>query len=94
MEQQSFLEETRQRTESERERLRDSLGGTFDISASVAPFLLLDAGSADRAQRVVDRCREAGIAVYDARQVRGLDSHVRVAVKLPEDNDVLIETLS
>lgn len=94
MDQQSFLEETRQRTESERERLRDSLAGSFDVSASVGPCLLLDAGAADRAQRVIDRCRDADVAVYDARKVRGLDSHIRVAVKLPADNDVLIETLS
>lgn len=89
----SFAERTRQRVESERERMRRSLSERFTVFPSSAPFLLLDVG--DRSvDGIVDHCESAGIAVRDARSFRTLDSHIRVAVRLPAENDRLLEVLS
>jgi len=89
-----FIEETRQRVESERQRLEDHLDGYFDIYPSVAPFLLLDAGSGERVDEVIDHAREEGIVLRDARDFRGLDAHIRVSVRLPDENDQLIAALT
>lgn len=87
-----FVEETRERTRAERERLRDALGERYDVRPSVANFLLLDVG--DRGVDAVrEEARERGVAVRDATTFRGLDSHVRVAVRLPEENDRLLDAL-
>jgi histidinol-phosphate/aromatic aminotransferase/cobyric acid decarboxylase-like protein len=43
---------------------------------------------------VVAAARERGVALRDATTFRGLDSHVRVAVRLPEENDRLLEVLA
>jgi len=92
MRQSEFVAATRQRVASERARLRDGLSGNFDVHPSDAPFLLLDAGS-----RCVDdlaaAARDRGVVVRDATTFRGLDSHVRVAVRTPEENDRLLEVL-
>jgi threonine-phosphate decarboxylase len=88
--QDAFVAATRERVERERERMRDRLGARFDVRPSEAPFLLLEVGDADR---VLAAVREAGIAVRDARTFRGLDSHVRVAVRTAEENDRLLEAL-
>ncbi|MFB6102130.1 MAG: threonine-phosphate decarboxylase CobD [Haloplanus sp.] len=87
-----FVAETRDRVRRERSRMRDALDGTFDVYPSEAPFLLLDVG--DRAvSDVVDGARRQGIVVRDATTFRGLDSHVRVAVRRPEENDRLLDAL-
>jgi len=92
MEQTGFVEATRERVRRERERLVDALGGTYGIRDSDAPFLLLSVG--DRTvDTVVETARDAGIAIRDARSFRGLDNHVRVAVRGADDNDWLIEVL-
>ncbi|WP_415380410.1 threonine-phosphate decarboxylase [Halosimplex sp. TS25] len=97
-----FVAATRERVASERERLR----AVFDaderfevysprppLERSTAPFLLLDCGSAARVDETLATAREAGIALRDARSFRGLDSHVRVAVRRPEEHDRLLEAL-
>jgi histidinol-phosphate/aromatic aminotransferase/cobyric acid decarboxylase-like protein len=43
---------------------------------------------------VIDRAREAGLVVRDARTFRGLDSHVRVSVRRPAENDRLLAVLA
>jgi len=88
----AFIERTRDRVDRERERLRESLSTAFDVSESVAPFLLLDTGDRDAAA-VVAHAREHGLAIRDATTFRGLDSHVRVAVRRPAENDRLLEVL-
>lgn len=93
MEQTDFVDETRKRVASERERLREALEPTFDVYPSAAPFLLLDAGSSDRVDNLMEQCREHGVAIRDARSFRGLDQHVRVAIRLPEENDRLLDAL-
>lgn len=89
----SFAEQTRERVAKERERMRKALDSKFDTSPSGAPFLLLDVG--DRSvEEIVEHCREQGIAIRDARTFRGLDSHIRVAIRTPDENDQLLRVLS
>jgi threonine-phosphate decarboxylase len=99
----SFVERTRDRVESERARMRAALSDAYDVAPSDAPFLLVDVGdgpiggdSADRddpVNAVLERAREGGVAVRDARTFAGLDSHVRVAVRRPHENDLLLDAL-
>jgi histidinol-phosphate/aromatic aminotransferase/cobyric acid decarboxylase-like protein len=86
-----FVRETRERVSSERARMRERLEARFDVHQSDAPFLLLDVG-ADPADLVAE-AREQGVALRDATTFRGLDSHVRVAVRTPGENDRLLEVL-
>ncbi|MDB2236242.1 aminotransferase class I/II-fold pyridoxal phosphate-dependent enzyme [Halorubrum ezzemoulense] len=88
----AFVRETRDRVRRERGRLRTGLGERYDVAPSEAPFLLVDVGDRD-VDRVVARARERGVAVRDARTFRGLDSHVRVAVRRPAENDRLLAAL-
>ena len=90
--QEEFVRHTRERVASERERMRDALESRFDVSPSDAPYLLCDAGDRD-VDRVIAAARADGVAVRDARTFRGLDSHVRVAVKDREANDRLLAAL-
>jgi histidinol-phosphate/aromatic aminotransferase/cobyric acid decarboxylase-like protein len=87
-----FVAETRERVRAERERMGEALSGRFEVYPSDSPFLLLDVGEQD-VDELVDWARERGVAVRDATTFRGLDSHVRVAVRLPEENDRLLEVL-
>jgi len=93
MRQREFVDEIRERVERQRERLRDSLADDFDVHPSDAPFLLLDAGSRD-VESLVAAARDRGVAVRDATTFRGLDSHVRVAVRTREANDRLLAVLA
>jgi len=77
----------------ERERLRDVLVERYAVHPSDAPFVLLDVGDRD-VDALVGAVRERGIAIRDATTFRGLDSHVRVAVRLPDENDRLLEVLA
>ena len=90
--QDDFVRETRERVRSERRRMRAALGERYRVTPSEAPFLLVDVG--DRGvDRVIERARERGVAVRDARSFRGLDSHVRVAVRRAAENDRLLAAL-
>ena len=89
----AFVEATRERVRSERARMRAALAGRFDVHPSEAPFLLLDVGDRD-VGRLVEGVRERGVAIRDATTFRGLDAHVRVAVRLPGENDRLLEALA
>jgi threonine-phosphate decarboxylase len=92
----AFVRETRDRVASERARLRDRLTDRFDVRDSAAPFLLcrLRADDLDGSvTALVSRLESEGIAVRDATTFRGLDRHVRVAVRRPEANDRLLEAL-
>ncbi|KAB1197181.1 MULTISPECIES: threonine-phosphate decarboxylase CobD [Haloferax] len=93
MRQTEFVEATRRRVASERERLADSLSPQFDVHPSDAPFLLCDVGERD-VDTVVETARERGVAIRDATTFPTLDSHVRVAVKRPDENDELLRALT
>ncbi|WP_299332510.1 threonine-phosphate decarboxylase CobD [Haloplanus sp.] len=87
----TFVAETRERVRRERHRMRDALDGPFDVYPSEAPFLLLETEMEVKA--LVADVRRAGIAVRDATTFRGLDDHVRVAVRRPAENDRLLDAL-
>jgi len=100
----AFVAETRERVAVERERLQAAFGDDdrFEVvdppaggplESATVPFLLLDCGSTDRTERVLATAREQGVVLRDARSFRGLNSHVRVAVRLPGENDRLLEAL-
>lgn len=86
-----FVRRTRERVAAERDRLRDRLEARFEVHSSDAPFLLLDVGG--NPAPVIDRARERGVAVRDATTFRGLDAHIRVAIRTPDDNDRLLRAL-
>lgn len=86
-----FVERTRGRVTRERERMYDRLDERFSVHRSAAPFLLIDVG--EDPTDLVEHCLERGIAIRDATSFRGLDQHVRVAVRLPGENDRLLEAL-
>jgi histidinol-phosphate/aromatic aminotransferase/cobyric acid decarboxylase-like protein len=90
--QEGFVRETRERVRRERERMRAALGERYEVTPSEAPFLLLGVGDRD-VDGVIERARDRGVAVRDARSFRGLDSHVRVAVRLPAENDRMLAAL-
>ena len=90
--QEGFVRETRERVAGERERLREALESEFDVHPSDAPYLLCDVGERD-VDDVIATAREGGVAIRDATTFRGLESHVRVAVKDREANDRLLAAL-
>jgi histidinol-phosphate/aromatic aminotransferase/cobyric acid decarboxylase-like protein/GTP:adenosylcobinamide-phosphate guanylyltransferase len=90
--QSEFVAETRKRVDRERERLREELSESFDVAPSNAPFLLLDVGGRS-VDTLLDAAEERGVVLRDARTFRGLDNHVRTAVRLPTENDRLLEVL-
>lgn len=87
-----FIAKTRERIQHERSRMREALTGSFDVHPSEAPFLLLDVGERD-SNEIVRTARKRGVAVRDATTFRGLNSHLRVAVRLPDENDRLLDVL-
>jgi len=96
MRQEGFIRETRERIRAERSRMAAALAERYDVIPSEAPFLLLDVGgegSGRSVERIVADARDRGVAVRDATTFRGLDSHVRVAVRRPAENDRLLAAL-
>lgn len=90
----AFVRETRERVRIERARLRDRLATFVSVHPSDAPFLCCDLGESGFAvEDVVAGAREEGVALRDATTFRGLDSHIRVAVRTPEENDRLVAVL-
>ena len=88
----TFVETTIDRLEREREWVADRLADRFEVFPSDAPFLLLGVPN-EPVDSIIDRARERGVAIRDARSFRGLDSHVRVALKRRPANDRLLEAL-
>jgi histidinol-phosphate aminotransferase/threonine-phosphate decarboxylase len=89
----AFVAETRERVSAERARMRNRLESRFDVADSRAPFLLLETEDPAAVGRMLQTARGAGLALRDARTFRGLDRHVRVAVRLPQENDCLLDVL-
>lgn len=93
MQDEDFVAETRTRVRSERTRLTDRLSALgYHVRSSDAPFLLLDVQEDPTA--LVAACLNRGVAIRDATTFRGLESHVRVAVRTPDENDRLLEVLA
>jgi L-threonine-O-3-phosphate decarboxylase len=87
-----FAAETRTRIRRERSRLANALSTRFDVFESDSPFLLFDAGGAS-VDDLLASARERGVVLRDARSFRGLENHVRVAVKDRDANDELLAAL-
>lgn len=93
LKQREFVAETRDRVVEERERMATRLECRYDVEPSRAPFLLVDCGDSETVDDLLEDLRAADISVRDARNFRTLDSHVRIAVRLPAENDRLLETM-
>jgi histidinol-phosphate/aromatic aminotransferase/cobyric acid decarboxylase-like protein len=91
MRDEQFVEQTRQRVRRERSQLRRTLGERYQVHDSAAPFLLLTVE--DPVTPLLERARERGVILRDARSFRGLDAHVRVTVRRPSENRRLEEVL-
>jgi len=89
----AFVAATRERVVTERERMATELSDRFRVFPSNAPFLLLELTAGDSVDAVLRTVREHDIAIRDARSFRGLDSHVRVAVRMPDENQRLLSVL-
>ena len=85
-----FIEATRDRIARERRFLRETLDAEFTVAPSDAPFLLV---TVPDHERLTERAREAGVVVRDATTFRGLDSHIRVAVRERPENERLLDAL-
>ncbi|AWB27511.1 threonine-phosphate decarboxylase CobD [Halococcoides cellulosivorans] len=89
--QRTFVAQTRERVRAERARLADALDDRFDVRPSDAPFVLVEVpGSVDD---LLANCRERGVVLRDARTFDGLDSHVRIAIRTPAENDRFLEAI-
>jgi L-threonine-O-3-phosphate decarboxylase len=87
-----FVEETRRRVERERAFLRAGLETRgFDPFPSDAPFVLCDVG--EPPADLLAACRERGVVLRDATTFRGLDSHVRIAVRDRDATERLFSVL-
>lgn len=88
-----FVAATRERVSAERERMRTQLAGRFRVPPSDAPFLLLELDGRDTVEELLATVREHDMAIRDARTFRGLDAHVRIAVRMPDENQQLLGAL-
>lgn len=88
----AFVSRTRARLRIERERVREALATEYAVTDSDAPFLLFDVGDAS-VDELLETARERGVVLRDARTFRGLDNHIRVAIKNREANDRLLAAL-
>jgi L-threonine-O-3-phosphate decarboxylase len=92
MRDEAFVAETRRRTVRERARLREGLEARgFDVTPSSAPFVLCDVG--EEPTELLAAARERGVVLRDATTFRGLDRHVRIAVRDREATDRLLSVL-
>jgi len=88
----AFIAATRRRVERDRAYLRAGLEARgFAVEPSEAPFVLCDVG-ADPGD-LLAHCREQGVVLRDATTFRGLDRHVRIAVRNREATDTLFDVL-
>jgi L-threonine-O-3-phosphate decarboxylase len=92
MREDAFVAETRRRVAREREYLRAGLEARgVEVAPSEAPFVLCDVDTAPH--EVLDHCRERGVVLRDATTFRGLDRHVRIAVRNRAATDALFDAL-
>ena len=89
-----FIDETCERVRTERKRIREALAEQYAVHPSDSPFLLVDVEDDERTvEMIVADARDRGVAIRDATTFRGLATHVRVAVRLPAENDRLLAAM-
>lgn len=86
----AFIRATRERVARERDFLERALATDFTVVPSDSPFLLVEVPDHER---LIERARESGVVVRDATTFRGLDSHIRVAVRERGENERLLAAL-
>lgn len=87
-----FITGTRERVARERAYLREGLKARgFDVFPSEAPFVLCDVGAPP--DELLTACREHGVILRDATTFRGLDRHVRIAVRDRDATERLFSVL-
>ncbi|ELZ91944.1 L-threonine-O-3-phosphate decarboxylase [Haloferax mucosum ATCC BAA-1512] len=92
LKQDEFLEATRDRTERERSRVTAELEVLgYETHSSDGPFVLFRADDVDS---VLRETRRRGFALRDARCYRTFDSHVRMTLRRPHENDDLLDVLA
>lgn len=92
MRDEEFIADTRRRIARERAFLRDGLEARgFEVAPSEAPFVLCDVGEAP--SELLATCHDRGIVLRDATTFRGLDRHVRIAVRSREATERLLSVL-
>jgi L-threonine-O-3-phosphate decarboxylase len=88
----AFVEATRRRVAEERAVLREGLESRgLEVAPSDAPFVLCDVGEPPGA--LLSACRERGVVLRDATTFRGLEHHVRIAVRNREATETLLSVL-
>ncbi|MFB6163454.1 MAG: histidinol-phosphate transaminase [Halococcoides sp.] len=85
-----FVGTARRIVAAERERMRERLPASIEARESTAPFVLFELPDSAAVDRLLDVGHDRGLAIRDARSFRGLDAHVRVAIREPADNDDLV----
>ncbi|WP_181684885.1 threonine-phosphate decarboxylase [Halorhabdus salina] len=93
MHQSAFVAETQRRICEERDRLREGLNDQFDVLPSDAPFLLVEVGEPG-VDTVLSTAAEHDVAIRDARTFRGLEKHVRIAVRDQMATDRALEVFA
>ncbi|WP_416838706.1 pyridoxal phosphate-dependent aminotransferase [Haloferax sp. DFSO52] len=91
LKQDDFLETTRDRIERERELMVNRLDSAgYEVYPADSSLILFEADDVDA---VLHETRKRGFAIRDARDYRGLDSHVRINVRRPHENEALLDAL-
>ncbi|MDY6776392.1 MAG: threonine-phosphate decarboxylase CobD [Halobacteria archaeon] len=88
-----YVEESVEAIESERERIVERLGERV-VTESATNFLLVDVSPLSSEEAVEELLgHQNGVLVRDCSSFEGLEDTVRVAVRTPEENTVLLEAL-
>ncbi|XGI83849.1 threonine-phosphate decarboxylase CobD [Halorutilales archaeon Cl-col2-1] len=88
-----YVEESAEAIESERERIVERLGERI-VTESATNFVLVDVSPLSSEEAVEELLgHEHGVLVRDCSSFEGLEDTVRVAIRTPEENDVLLEAL-
>ncbi|MFC7204524.1 aminotransferase class I/II-fold pyridoxal phosphate-dependent enzyme [Haloferax namakaokahaiae] len=92
LKQTDFLAETRDRVKAERQKVTSALRELgYDPYPADSSLVLFRAPDVDYTLEVA---RSHGFALRDARFYEGLDSHIRMNVRRPHENDQLLDALA
>lgn len=92
LDQESFLPESRDRIDAERDRVCERLADRFDVVGATGVFVNVEAGAED-STRIVSELREQGLIVRDGSQHHGLDNNLLLSLRRRDDNDRLLAAL-
>ncbi|WP_410766257.1 aminotransferase class I/II-fold pyridoxal phosphate-dependent enzyme [Haloferax sp. DFSO60] len=92
LKQTDFLEETRERIKTECPKIIDELSRLgYEPYPADSSLILFRAPDVDHALEVT---RSHGFALRDARFYEGLDSHIRMNIRRPHENERLLDALA